>query len=306
MKNPKKHRRLFNPLLLPIWLVVASLWFITRIPYRWQMRIGRFFGRVAYRFSPKLRHITEVNLKLCFPTLSGPERASLMKKNFESLGIGIIETAMAWWVPDKRLQKHCSIKINGMENAKQAFEKGNGIILLSPHFTCLEMIGRMLSSEYPVAAMYRPHKNPVVAHIQERFRRQYNIRHIAKHRMREVLGTFKENMAVWYAYDIDAGEKRSVFADFFGIKTASLTAVSRIAALTGATVVPMDFRRLDDRWGYEINLSPPLASFPTENFEADATRLNSHIETAVRKNPEQYIWQYKRFKTRPQGQKRFY
>jgi KDO2-lipid IV(A) lauroyltransferase len=306
MKNPKKHRALFNPMLLPVWLVAAGLWLITRLPYHWQMSIGRFFGRAAYRFSPKLRHITEVNLKLCFPTLTDQERNHLMKKNFKSLGIGIIETAMAWWVSDKRLQKHCSIKINGVENLELAFEKGNGVILLSPHFTCLEMIGRMFNSEYPVAAMYRPHKNPVIAHIQERFRRQYHIQHIAKHRMREVLSTFKANKAVWYAYDIDAGEKRSVFADFFGIPTASLTAVSRIADLTGATVIPMDFRRLNDRWGYEINLSPPLESFPTENFVHDAARLNFHIETAVRKNSEQYIWQYKRFKTRPSGEKRFY
>ncbi len=306
MKNPKLHKALFNPLQLPVWLVVACLWLITRLPYRWQMRIGRFFGRVAYKFSPKLRHITAVNLKLCFPALNASERTALMKKNFASLGIGIIETAMAWWVSDARLQKHCSIKINGMENAQLAFAKGNGIILLSPHFTCLEMIGRMLSNEYPVAAMYRPHKNPIIAHIQARFRQQYNIQHIAKHRMREVLGTFKENKALWYAYDIDAGVKRSVFADFFGIPTASLTAVSRIAGMTGATVMPMDFRRLDDRWGYEINLAAPLESFPSQDLALDAARLNSHIESAVRKHPDQYIWQYKRFKTRPPGEKRFY
>jgi KDO2-lipid IV(A) lauroyltransferase len=306
MDNIKKYFTLLKPSLLPAWLAIGSLWCITRLPYSWQMSIGRFFGRMANLLSPKLRHITETNLKLCFPTLSETERKTLLKKNFESLGIGIIETAMAWWISDRHLKKHCSIQINGLEHADNAFHQGKGIILLSPHFTSLEMVGRMVNENYPLAAMYRPHKNPLIAHIQGRFRQRYRMRHIAKNRMHEVLGSFKDNMAVWYAYDIDAGAKRSVFAPFFGIPTASLTSVSRIAALTGAVVVPMDFSRRDDKWGYEINLFTPLTNFPGENFEADATRLNSHIEASVRKHPEQYIWQYKRFKTRPQGEKRFY
>jgi KDO2-lipid IV(A) lauroyltransferase len=306
MDNIKKYFALLNPRLLPAWLAVGALWLITRLPYRWQMRIGRSFGRITYRLSPKLRHITEINIKLCFPAMSHAEQETLIKKNFESLGIGIIETAMAWWIPNRRLLKQCDMQIHGDKYFQEALAAGKGIILLSPHFTCLEMIGRMISSEYKVVAMYRPHKNPLLAFIQKRFRRRYHIQHIAKHRMRAVLNTFKENLAVWYAYDIDAGEKRSVFAPFFGIPTASITAISRIAALTGAMVVPIDFRRKENGWGYEVNVYPALTHFPGEDFSADAARLNKHIENAVRKNPEQYIWQYKRFKTRPQGEARFY
>jgi KDO2-lipid IV(A) lauroyltransferase len=168
------------------------------------------------------------------------------------------------------------------------------------------MVGRLLGSRYSFAAMYRPHKIPLVAKIQERFRQKYHIRHIARHRMRELLNAFQDNMAVWYAYDIDAGIKRSVFAPFFGIQTASLTSVSRIVKLTGATVVPIEFFRSDDKFGYELNLYPPLTSFPGADLSSDAACLNAHLEQAIRKKPEQYIWQYKRFKTRPQGEARFY
>ncbi len=168
------------------------------------------------------------------------------------------------------------------------------------------MVGRLLGSRYDLATMYRPHKIAAVAKIQERFREKYQIKQIARHQMRELLNTFKENKAIWYAYDIDAGVKRSVFAPLFGIQTASLTAVSRIAELSGTIVLPIEFYRTDDKWGYEINVSPPLQNFPSGDLVADASRLNTHLEQAIRHKPDQYIWQYKRFKTRPTGQQRFY
>lgn len=306
MNDIKKYLALLSPANWPAWFLLGCLWLITRLPHRWQIAIGRFFGVIVYKLSPKLRHIATVNLQLCFPEFSQKQQTVLLKKNFQSLGIGIIETAMAWWVSDKRLNKYCTLDITGLEHVEKAFQNGKGIIILSPHFTCLEMIGRMVGSRYPLAAMYRPHKNRLVAHIQERFRKTYAIKQIAKHRMREVLNTFKDNLALWYAYDIDAGEKRSVFAPFFGIETASLTAVSRVAGMTGAPVIPIDFCRLDGKWGYKINIYAPLEDFPGANFVDDASRLNAHIEKSVRGNPEQYIWQYKRFKTRPPGEERFY
>jgi len=116
----------------------------------------------------------------------------------------------------------------------------------------------------------------------------------------------QKNEPVWYAYDVDAGKKRSVFAPFFGIQTASLTALSRLARLTGAAIVPIQFFRREDNSGYEIILSPALDFFPSQNWIDDAARLNACLEAAIRRKPEQYIWQYKRFKTRPEGEKRFY
>lgn len=305
MNKIKEQLYSLHPANWPTFIGLGLLWLITRLPYRQQMQIGRLIGKIIYHSASKLRHISEVNITLCFPELSPEARTDLIKKNFASLGIGLIETAMAWWLPERRLQQ-CSITINGIEHVDKAFAKGKGIILLGPHFTCLEMIGRLLGAKYSFAVMYRPHKKRILASIQERFRKKYRIKHIARHRVRELLRTLNENTAIWYAYDVDGGEKRSVFAPFFGVPTASLTAVSRIINMSGATVIPIDFYRLDDRFGYEINLYAPLENFPSNNLVTDATRLNASLEHSIRKKPEQYIWQYKRFKTRPPGEKRLY
>jgi Kdo2-lipid IVA lauroyltransferase/acyltransferase len=301
----KQCLQLFDPRLWPAWLALSLLWLATKLPISLQLKLGKWLGTVVYHCSSKLRRITQVNIDLCFPELPTTERQKLIQKNFESLGIGLIETAMAWWLPNKRLQQ-CDIIIEGYEHVDAALALGKGIILLGPHYACLEMIGRLLGSRYPFAVMYRPHKNRLISFLQTKFRARYGIKQIARHRMRELLHNLNNNISIWYAYDVDGGEKRSVFVPFFGITTASLTAVSRIASLSGAAIVPISFYRIDNGFGYKIKLSKALDNFPGENFTEDAIRLNSYIEAAIREKPEQYIWQYKRFKTRPQGEARFY
>lgn len=303
--NTKERLYLLSPVNWPAWFVLGCLWLVTRLPIRWQMNIGRTIGSIIYHCSPKLRRISAINLSLCFPELTEMEQKHLLKKNFAALGIGLIETGMAWWLSDKRLA-NCTVQVNGVSHVAEALSRGKGIILVSPHFMCLEMVGRLLGSRYDFAVMYRPHKKRILSYIQKRFRQKYRIKQIARHRIRDLINTFHANTAVWYAYDIDAGEKRSVFAPFFGIQTASLTSASRLAEMSGAAVIPIDFYRLDNKWGYEINLYPILEDFPGDNYVADATRLNTQLEASIRNKPEQYIWQYKRFKTRPAGEKRYY
>jgi KDO2-lipid IV(A) lauroyltransferase len=124
--------------------------------------------------------------------------------------------------------------------------------------------------------------------------------------MRGVVRALKRNEVVWYAPDIDAGTKRSLFAPFFGLAAASLTATARLARLTGAPVVPCFYFRRSDGAGYEIHVDPALEEFPTEDVMADTARINRLIEAAVRRYPEQYLWQHRRFKTRPAGEAPLY
>jgi len=300
----KRLLELASPRYWPAWLGLSLLWLITRLPYQWQIRIGESLGKAICLFPTQFKHITETNIKLCYPDLSDKERALLVKKNFAAIGVGLIEAGMAWWLPDSKL--NCLYKVHGLEHVEKAFARGKGIILLGPHFTCLEMIGRLLGMQYAFAVMYRPHKKALISFIHERFRKKNSVQYIARHRIRELLRALNNNKAIWYAYDVDGGKKRSVFAPFFGIKTASLTAVTRIVKMSDASVVPISFYRRDNEFGYDIFLSAPIENFPGTSLEEDATRLNAAIERAIRNKPEQYVWQYKRFKTRPQGEPRFY
>ena len=302
--NFNKQFELINPIYWPAWLGIGILWLIARLPERLRLYLGTGIGKLVYVCSRKLKHVTEVNINLCFPELSLLEQKKLVKKSFESLGIGLIEAAMAWWLPADKLQH--LFQLHGLEHAEQAFAKGKGIILLGPHFTSLEMVGRLISMKYSFAVMYRPHKNRLIAFVQERFRKKHYLQAIPRNRVRQLIRALNDNVAIWYAYDVDGGVKRSVFAPFFGVPTASLTSVSRIVQMSDAAVVPIGFYRRDDQFHYDVVLYPPIENFPTGDLEQDAIQLNAAVEQAIRRKPEQYVWQYKRFKTRPVGEARFY
>lgn len=286
------------------WLGLGLLWLIIHLPCHLRLFIGRCLGLFLYYLPTQLGTITRINIKLCFPEWSKQKRKQLTKESFASLGIGLIEIGMAWWLPDEKLND--SITIQGLEHLKQAYTRGKGVILLGPHATCLEIVGRLLRKHYAFAVMYRPHKKRFIRFIHERYRQQHYMNYIPRQDMRQLLRTLKQNMAIWYAYDVDGGQKRSVFAPFFGIPTASLTAVSRIVQLSKAAVVPIHFYRRPEGFQYEVILSPALEDFPSHDCVEDATRLNAALEKAIRAHPDQYIWQYKRFKTRPPGEKRVY
>lgn len=304
MNKLKDKLFLLNPLYYPAWLGLGLLWSITRLPVNWQLNIGRKIGSLIYYCAPGLRHTSAINIKLCFPDYTAEQQKALVKQNFQSLGIGLIEAAMAWWLPDKRLNQAYEIK--GIEHVDAALAKGKGIILIGPHFTCLELVGRLLGSKYSFAVMYRPHKKRLVSFIHKAFREKHYINYISRNNVRNLLNVLANNVPIWYAYDIDGGRKHSVFAPFFGIQTSTLTAVSRIVKMSGAAVIPIGFFRSDSGFKYEVVLDPAIENFPTDDYVADATRLNKALERSVRLKPDQYIWQYKRFKTRPEGEARFY
>lgn len=301
----KNDLHLLSPRYWPAWIGLGFLWLITQLlPFRWLIKIGESIGKFLYLFPTKLKRTTETNLKLCFPEYSSEQRQALMKKNFAAIGAGAIESLMALWLPDHKLRN--IYKIHGVEDVQAAFAKGKGILMLGPHFTCIEVVGRLLGLQFSFAGMYRPHKKAFIAYMQREFRKNNSTKYIARHEVRELVRALNNNMAIGYAYDIDGGKERSVFAPFFGIPTASLTAVSRLVNMTGAAVMPFSFYRRENEFGYDLYLAPALENFPSGNIEEDAARLNATLEEAIRKKPEQYMWQYKRFKTRPEGEKRFY
>ncbi len=306
MHESNKYLRLIAPRYWLAWLGIGLLWLMTLLPYRGQLYLGKTIGNIFYFFPSKLKSISQVNIQLCFPELSSTDQKHLVKKNFSSLGMGLIEAAMACWGSDRHIQHLIKFKLEGMDYLEKALAKGKGAILLGPHFTCLEIVGRLISMYYAFAVMYRPHKKPFIAFIQERFRKKNYLQYIPRDHIRELIRALHNNVAVWYAYDIDAGIKRSVFAPFFGIPTASLTSVTRIVNLSGAAVIPICFYRKEDDLSYEIRLYPALENFPTGDAVEDGTQLNAALERAIRQKPEQYVWQYKRFKTRPLHEPRFY
>lgn len=295
--SDKSKLRLTLLLLSPLWLLVQ----IT--PYRLQLALGRRLGKGLRHLKGKTYRTILRNLQLCFPELSKKKRSSLLFNVYKSTGIAFMETLMSWWLPNYRLKN--LLTVHGREHLDNAL-KTHGVILASPHFIILELAGRLLTHQLKFAVMYRPQKIKILDRLVGHYRQKYYSDIIARDDVRRMVKTLKEKGIVWYAADGDHGIKNSVFAPFFGIPAATITGTSRIAKMANAKVIPCFFHRRSDNTGYDLYFEAPLENFPSEDLTQDATRVNQLLETAIRKTPEQYIWQYKRFKTRPAGEKRLY
>ncbi len=267
------------------------------------MRIGRGLGRLFYRFHQRRRHIAEVNIRLCFPELSDTEQNTLIKEHFESLGMSLMETGMAWW---PKRQFTGQVKIEGLEYLREPLSQGKGVLMLGAHFTTLDMGGFLLSQEQKFGVIYREHKNPLFEHVMSQARQRNFEEAIQRKELRKTIRLLKKGHAIWYAPDQNYGKDHSIFVPFFGVQTSTITATMRIAKMGQATVVPYFTERLADHSGYRLQFLPPLEDFPSDDDIADATRVNQLIEKKVREIPAQYLWTHRRFKTRPEGEEPLY
>ena len=289
--------RILHPRFWPAWLGLSLLWAVSALPYTVLLSLGRRAGRLGLHVSRTRRKVAERNLERCFPELSLQARGKLLRESFESIGISVFEIAMAWWSDYGRL--HRLADIEGLENLQAAARAGKGVLLLSAHFTCLEIGGRLLSHRFRFDAMYRPTKNPVVGRVMEKARKRQCRQIIPRDALKLLLRSLRGGNAVWYAPDQNTQRKKAVFVRFFDLVASTTPATAKLAGMTSARVVPFLVVRKSDGSGYRLVLEPALEGFPSGDVEADTQRINDIIERWVRQYPEQYLWIHRRFRTRP-------
>ncbi len=274
------------------------------LPWRLKLGLGKGIGLLAWRLARRRRHITETNLRLCFPELSEARRAELVRETFIANGIGLLETATGWCRDPEHLRHRVTFK--GQEHRARLQAEGKGALILGIHFSTLDLGGALHSLYFRADAVQRPHDNALFNRFMGRARAPYFDTVLDRHDLRGVVRRIKAGHGVWYSPDQDFGREASVFAPFFGISAATVRMTSRIARMTGAPVIPLIFHRNPDNRTYTLEYLPPLENFPSGDEVADATRVNAVIEAAIRKHPEQYLWLHRRFKTRPDGEPRLY
>ncbi len=276
---------------------LALLWAIHFLPTPWLGAMGRALGRLLYRFGRG--RVTDVNLALCFPDMPEADRRALGRRHFEALGRNAIELAILWFGSDERVLG--LVSMTGREHFDRL--KGKPVIVFAPHFIGLNVGGARIAHEYPgSASIYSRQKNPVLDRLFLRGRLRFGHPTLLSRQdgMRVMVKTLREGRMFYFLPDMDFGPRDAIFAPFFGVPAATVTALPRLARLGRATVVPVVC--VQKERGYEVVVYPPWEDYPTDDVEADVRRMNAFIEDRVREIPEQYFWAHKRFKTRPPGE----
>lgn len=298
-------RALLAPRHWPAWLGIGIWILVSQLPFR-------LLTVLAHALVPFLRlkkrrvHQARVNINLCFPHLTEAEKAALVKDTIFSTSMALVETGIAWFWPKWRLRRLFTIR--GLEHIEQAQREGQGALLLSLHFTTLDIGSAMLGQYVDYDGLYNPHKNPVYDYLQKTRREAYckNGIAISRDNIRTMIGQLRKGRMVWYAPDRDLGDKNALFVPFFGVPAATLTATAQLARLGRAKVIPFSQHRLENGRGYEVIIHPPFENYPTGDEYADARRVNEFMEQEILKSPSQYFWAQPRFKTRPEGVASYY
>jgi Kdo2-lipid IVA lauroyltransferase/acyltransferase len=275
---------------------------IARLPWRVQLVLGPWLGRLLSLFARSRGRVARINLALAFPELDQAARARLLREHFEALGTAAFEFARAWFGDDAPWKQ--GLEIEGIEHLQALKAQGRGVLLVSGHFTTLEACGRLLTAHVPVAGMYRAHDEPVMEAAVLAGRLRYACAMFKREELRAAIRHLKSGGILWYAPDQDMLGKDTVYVPFFGVDAASITATHQLARLSGAAVVPFFHRREGAR--YVLRIGQPLADFPSSDAAADTARVNAAVEDMVRAAPAQYLWIHKRYKRRPPGQAPIY
>lgn len=297
---PKFTAALLHPRYWPYWLGVGFLWLIVQLPYPVLYRLGNSLGRLSLRFMKRRAKIAYRNLELCFPEKTDAERHQMVVKNFESVGMGVIETGIAWFWPTRRVNRW--MDASGLEHIRAVQDSGRGVLLIGIHFLTLEMGARMFGIHNPGIGVYRPNDNPVIDLMQTWGRMRSNKDMIDRKDLKGMVRALKNGEIIWYAPDHDYGPRASVFAPLFAVKDAATTSGTwMLTKMSKACVVPFVPRRKPDGKGYELIILPPECNPPLDDAQTTATWMNKIIEECIMMAPEQYMWLHRRFKTRPEG-----
>ena len=202
--------------------------------------------------------------------------------------LGIAEVSFTW---DK------------VELVQQAYAKGKGVILLTPHLGCFEIVAQAWAQQFsaqlgPMTALYRPARKVWMQALVANSRSRKGLQTVPTNLtgVRQMIKALRKGEAVGLLPDQVPPDGMGLWAPFFGKDAYTMTLAARLAAQTGATVLVGWGERLSWGRGYRINFYE-LDQGLADNLDDAVQRMNREMEALIRACPTQYLWGYGRYKS---------
>ena len=262
--------------------------------------IGTGFGRLIGLFPVMPKRTTVRNIELCFPHLDQTERDRLVRRSLEETCKAFAEMgAFRFW--DRSRVIGLIREERGRELLDRAAGQNKGVILLAPHLGAWELLAHYFAQSYPLTALYRPLKIPQMHRfvLEGRERLGARLASTDPAGIRSLFRALKRGEVIGILPDQDPGVGGGVFAPFFGIQANTMVLASHLARKTGAHLVVTYAERLPSGTGFRVHIREVPEEITCEDDAVAAAALNRAVETVVTEVPEQYLWSYKRFRTRP-------
>jgi len=287
-------------------LLLAVLWLLHWLPLPVLAALGRGLGRLLHALATSRRKIALRNLELCFPQMPLAQREALVREHFQWLGRSILERSLLFYASTERLKR--LIHVEG--DVRLAEHSERPVMWLVPHFMGLDVAGAatQLFQKQQVASIYQEQSDAVMDAAIRRGRLRYNQGDVfpRSDSAKPLIRAIRRGWAFFNLPDMDFGERDAAFVPFFGVPCATLLAPSRMARALNMVVQPVVAEMLPGGEGYRVRFLQAWTHFPSDDALADTAAMNRWIEEEIRRNPAQYLWVHKRFKTRPAGEPSLY
>lgn len=280
-------------------LITALLWLASRLPLEVSRFIGRGLGKLAWLLGGSARRVTERNIGLAFPELDAPRQAQLAQRSLQSTGELIAEMGFVWHRPWREVRKKV-LEIRGEEAVKAALAEGQGVVLLAPHLGNWEVMGLFIAEWGNALALYQPPNMQALEGMVRRARERSGTSLVptTARGLARLVKTLKQGGATGILPDqipdVDEAGRNS---EFMGVPCFTMTFASKLLQRTGAAAFFGFAERVDN--GFRMHFLPAGKALYSDDLDLSLKVLNEGIEACVRRCPEQYQWEYKRFRTRP-------
>ncbi|HSY68890.1 MAG TPA: lysophospholipid acyltransferase family protein [Edaphobacter sp.] len=290
-----------------VWVFVYG---IRLFPRGLARAIGAVIGAIAYRVLGRLQRVGLRNLEIAFPEITAKEREAILRSEYRNLGLLMAEFCK---MPDYTAATASRfIRYEGLENYLSARERGKGVLVLTGHLGAWELSSFFHSlMGMPMGMVIRRLDNPLVDAFVNRIRCLRGNRVIHKDDFaRGLIASMRAGDTVGILMDTNMTPPQGVFVPFFGVPACTASGMARIAAKTGAAVVPGFLLWEESEKRYVLHFGEELEVVHTGDAEQDAlintATFTAAIEGYVRRYPEQWLWVHRRWKTRPAGEEGIY
>jgi len=295
-----------GPRYWPTWIGLGLFRLLALTPGGLRRSLGALLGALVYRYNRKRRRFVEINLAWCFPALEASERARLARRYFRVFAQTGLDYALLWWAGRRRLEQ--LIAVEGEEEIRARLAEGRRVILFTGHSVALDFGALAASLRFPIVGPMKEARNPLINWFIARGRTRFDCRTYPREDgIRPVVRDVRAGRVMYYLPDEDLGKtQKCVFAPFFGVPTATLTTLARLARTCEADVLPCMTYYDPDSGRYTLRVFPPMPDFPAFDQQHDASLMNAELERMIRLAPEQYMWSMRLFQTRPAGERNPY
>jgi len=283
-------------------IAVALVKFIYWLPRSFTSRLSQFINKLAFQLSSKKRNIILTNLNIAFPHLDQKQQIELAKKSTKHAGSLLPEFLIAWFGDRQQIENEISQTYN-REIVDQLIDKGKPVIVVTPHIGNWEFLGQWVQIYFPMIALYTASKIPQMDQLILNARSKFGGQHYSTDNkgILNLLRSLKKGRLMLILPDQVPKQGAGIFSSFFGKPAYTMTLVNKFIQKTNAQLVFAYCVRRANNQGFEIKFELP----EFDSFEVDPAifnqGMNNQIETIIKQYPEQYVWDYKRFKQQPDG-----